>query len=405
MLTFNQLRIIFMTIGNENSTTELHPPVKWVIGGTTNVVSKITKDWVGSDGRQYVNAYDCTYYKDYRGWVYAKQYGYTWTPELGAHWAFIGEAKPYVFFWKAFPWLPTVMTGTADVKAAAALVNHIVNTDFRPNLTTAEGPETLKYIWSKFRPIVSSVKALKKGDIPRAARAVGIKGNWSKILKKSYSDIKLAIKDNDTRGLEKFWLEYRYAITPLVGDVSAGMNFLFEDQGKPRSLRIAKSASNSRSAEVGSGDWPNAKVRESTKYTVTLAEDFDYRALDFNAIAPAVWELLPYSFIVDWALNIGDYLRSRRFFHFSQMTVGCRTRIIRGTSGQPKALAPSASYPENGFSEDTWSSSYSEQTVIQRRPWDGVVPFPQVKNPLTESSHWKRIVDGTAIINGLNRKV
>jgi hypothetical protein len=393
-----------MTIGYENSSSELHPSVKWVVGGTTSVDTKVTKDWEGSDGRQYVNAYDCTYYKDYRGWVYARQYGYTWSPELGGHYAFIGEAKPFVFFWKAFPWLPTVMTGTADVKAAAALVNHIVNTDFRPNLAIAEGPETLKYIWSKFKPIVTSVKALKKGDIRRAARALGMRSNWSKVLGKSYKNIKRAIKDNDTSGLEKFWLEYRYALTPLVLDVSSGMNLLFEQQGKPRSLRIAKSASNNRSVEVGSSDWPDALLRESTKYTVTLKEDFDYRELDFNAIAPAVWELIPYSFMVDWALNIGDYLRSRRFFHFSQMTEGCRTRILRGTSGQPKALAPNASYPENGYTVNTWKSSNSTQTVIQRRPWDGVVPLPQVKNPLTESSHWKRILDGTAIINGLNRR-
>jgi hypothetical protein len=43
------------------------------------------------------------------------------------------------------------------------------------------------------------------------------------------------------------------------------------------------------------------------EYDLTLA---DQLGLDFKSLVTLPWELIPYSFVVDWFLNIGDFIGS-----------------------------------------------------------------------------------------------
>jgi hypothetical protein len=148
--------------------------------------------------------------------------------------------------------------------------------------------------------------------------------------------------------------------------------------------------------------WPGRHVEEYASAGVTLEEDFDYEKIDWLNPFTAAWELTPFSFVVDWSLKIGDFLRARWFFSFSKYSLGYRTSFLTYTSGN---------YAGDFFIADrvdtlcrlegTMETSIDERIYVRRRALTGyTIPLPVVVNPLTEDGHWKRVVDSLALLGG-----
>lgn len=125
------------------------------------------------------------------------------------------------------------------------------------------------------------------------------------------------------------WLEYRYGIMPTILDV-ASLKGVYEhgllrpsevirrtssrkDLGK--SLILQESAAYNRTAHMFGYSWKYFVFRQ---YTVTSHVYFRVRDTSaaqqlgghYTDVIPLVWELIPYSFVVDWTFNIGDWLRA-----------------------------------------------------------------------------------------------
>lgn len=118
------------------------------------------------------------------------------------------------------------------------------------------------------------------------------------------------------------WLEFTYGWKPLASSIyGAGHRLLLEPKG-PRFMSAhgsAKGGFNPTSSSVGNGSTENKVVR-----TIAISEgcrmkaqfSFTTSALDslagFSSLNPVsiVWELTPYSFVVDWFVDVGGYLRN-----------------------------------------------------------------------------------------------
>lgn len=127
------------------------------------------------------------------------------------------------------------------------------------------------------------------------------------------------------RNASNLWLQYAYGWTPLVSDVYSAMDAL---KGVEPKLKLSLSRrANGAELEVkqsGYGYVQGHRVlnevhvssRSSCRTTVSgLFEIKDPSLLTANYVGltnPAllVWELLPYSFVVDWFLPIGAWLES-----------------------------------------------------------------------------------------------
>lgn len=132
------------------------------------------------------------------------------------------------------------------------------------------------------------------------------------------------------------WLEYSYGWVPFMSDVRSAVNLLMDvcDEDESKVGSVFASASQSDYAEVAPTvlyTYSNglyrvfcrgeASFRASTRATwrfTRLAADMPAR---FGLANPAevVWELVPFSFVADWFLPIGDYLSAldapARFSH------------------------------------------------------------------------------------------
>jgi hypothetical protein len=117
------------------------------------------------------------------------------------------------------------------------------------------------------------------------------------------------------------WLEYQYGVRPLLSDVYNTANQLLniDNPNGPMVFRA-------RAVELGDKtltyDYSTPRVKRklrilvSSRCEIVARFKFDSSTIPeiarFSGLNPVglAWELLPYSFVADWFLNIGGYLKN-----------------------------------------------------------------------------------------------
>lgn len=391
-----------MTTGNKVETSVVDPQNTWAIGGIGTPLAGVTRVWAGADGTSTENNYDCIYDHFFRGTCYTSKARQSRDPDNNWEWYDWCEPyKPYYYVF-SFPDAPGVVTGLAELPAISNLISAINGHNFQASVSLAELPETLRYIYDKLKPIMKAVRYLKRGDVRRAFKAVGLTWRKGKIKKPS---IDVSEFDFPSR-----WLEFRYAITPMVHDINNALEYLDSKIGKPVSARIRKGSkfsptlSNAATLMGASEFWPGRTVKEFAVAGVTLVEDFDYEEIDLRNPYTAVWEIFPGSFLIDWAIDIGKYLRARYFFNFAKIKAGYVTSYLKYDSGfYNGGFSPPLPGSECGDRVGSYKDSYQRVDIVRRRQLGAEIPRPKFKNPLTEYEHWVRIVDSFSLISQMGR--
>lgn len=386
-----------MTTGNISNLNSLHPRVYWRVGGYGEPQSLDSREWSGADGFNQINAYSGQYERYYQGYVHSKRWSTTREE--------FSSTVYHAYYCSAFPNGPNGCSTAADLTAMDRLIEQITGTSFALNIFLGEAPESLVYLYKRITPILKSIRYFKRGDVIRGFRAIGLKKiKGKRLVRPNRSDWFVPAS---------WWLEYRYAISPMIMDCNDILEHLDRDLGKPRKVRVKKGSKIElphvypyvSSGSWGMSDlkyWPNLKCTQYCTVGCRIMEDFDYIKVDWMNPWTVIWELTPFSFIVDWFCQIGNFLRARWFFKFSKFEDGFISRLLKYNTGNPVGYSLS-SYPLAGWSADcTFDKSYHERIFAEREKWFGSVPFPTVINPLSKTSHWRRLVDALAILSTLS---
>lgn len=147
------------------------------------------------------------------------------------------------------------------------------------------------------------------------------------LLRRPFSSLhKLLNKASGVRGrvigAAESWLTYRYGIMPIVRDVNSVISGLKKKVGKQR-ITSRVSGSLSRSSNVTTSFTSGAFVtltygKQTTmscdvrgmsldEYIVSLGENIGFTD---KGLVTLPWDLIPYSFVVDWFANVGDFLNA-----------------------------------------------------------------------------------------------
>lgn len=220
------------------------------------------------------------------------------------------------------------------------------------------------------------------------------------------------------RSLSNQWLEFAFGVRPLVMDVRQGAEtvarFKFDNhksrlKGYGKSTDYISSSSNPISANgtVGLQNTRRFRIVECV-YRVgyryeSSAGSFEsgtarrlaqLSGFDWTQFVPSIWELLPYSFLVDYFVNVGDLLSAM----FTE-TDGIQwiNKTIRHTIREESYAGLHAGVPNPSGQTDyagTEFGSYVAQTESWSRTGPASLDFPslQFTVPGVTSLRWLNIL-------------
>lgn len=220
-----------------------------------------------------------------------------------------GSTETYWVYNTTYPDRSQSWGANDDLKLLNRLSEKIKGHDFNAGIFAAEGHQAVATIRNSAVSLFDLYKGVKHGNIPEALRALGrITGH-----KRPPRGFQAKMTINDIAGA---WLAIKYAWEPLIKDVYSAAKAIERMSDGERLLKF--SATNSiygrytddSSSAIYDVTW---KKRSKIIYKLSIAptEQRTWGLYDPVSIA---WELVPFSFVIDWFIPVGQFLDSRSFF-------------------------------------------------------------------------------------------
>lgn len=218
------------------------------------------------------------------------------------------EARGFSFANLVLPKLPTVaaLHNEAFTKALQRLADAKVNLP----VAVAEASKTTQLITNTANRIFNAYRSFRKGRFRDTARYLGISSGT----------------------VHKTWLEYKYGWMPLLMDVKNAAEFLAQQHvAKPIYLTGLGTASSQASyfqqlsrvhgwrsfsrASITRQSVATREVRVKIYARVVNSQATQLQQLGLTNPALVAWELVPFSFVFDWFISVGDYLQAVTALH------------------------------------------------------------------------------------------
>lgn len=201
----------------------------------------------------------------------------------------------------------------------------------------AERRQTAGLIAKSVNRLASAALAIRRGNLKHAARLFSNDGKPSSLWK----DI-----PPHPKNLANHWLEFQYGWKPLLSDIYGSAELLAKTFNSQRPLIVRSRVSENYVLpfKVLAGRGTNNGLAELRclssgqnrhSYVIQFREDEAFLARMAstgitNPLALA-WELLPYSFVVDWFIPVGDYLNNLTATNGLTFVRGSSTSVMHWT--------------------------------------------------------------------------
>ncbi|DAD51016.1 TPA_asm: maturation protein [ssRNA phage SRR6960551_12] len=173
------------------------------------------------------------------------------------------------------------------------------------------------------------------------------------------------------------WLQYRYGVRLLINDVNQVLKQLqdWSSQRQVYTARGSKSVVDSYRKDngpflLGPGYWASGyQIDEKVECRGTSHDEYSLSlagalGLDGRQLLTVGWELVPYSFVVDWFANVGDFLNASvptpELLHIGECLSTRRTTTI-------VSWAEPAGTNGNGYSNAGSRGTHSVTTIRYSR--------------------------------------
>lgn len=329
-----------------------------------------------------------------------RYYSYVYNPTGALYWeinGLCGTASSVIT--SASPLITEVHAGglSTDVSNAAKIKCLGKVSDAKVNLAVAlaEASKTSDLILGTARRIDRAYRAFRRGNLREVARQLNI-----------------------TPGrVHKNWLEYKYGWMPLLMDVKNSAEFLAQES-IGRATRFSCKASEKRTGTLkwlsttGKYGSPTLtlpvtrtltwSVTHTAKLWCELQNPHLSAAQQLGITNPAlvVWELIPFSFVFDWFVQVGNYLQA--------VTALDGVTVRRGMQSSVDTYAYSCVFPSSVHTEGSYTYSGSGLNIsctirqYSRYTW---LPDPSELYPPTAKGihNMDRLVTSLALIRGTYR--
>lgn len=211
------------------------------------------------------------------------------------------------------------------------------------------------------------------------------------------------------------WLELVFGLEPLMSDIAAIAETALSSYSTPRIKRLQFTAqAASASTSVSDVLPPNSVVwtqrtqdytdEVSCRYSVGYRETIsgvqegwrkviDHAGFNLREIVPTAWELLPWSFLIDYVSNIGDVIESNavsmRDVAWSYLTTRRNGKLVVSTLCSKGWMTPDTSaYYDLLPGHDALSSS----SIVEVKREAASIPYGELRFSLPEKDgHFKNL--------------
>lgn len=268
--------------------------------------------------------------------------------------------------------------------------------DQKVNIAQAIGErqQTIDLIATTAKRLADSFLALKKGDVVAAAR---LATGFAKPSRRVRQNFRKQYKVDPDKAASNAWLELQYGWKPLLQDIYDAAEFAA--QRATNEVKSKATASVKREIVETSVPFQGGQVQQynglyDRKVSLIVkmqcrfipTDDASHNLVQLGLTNPFLlaWELLPYSFVVDWFLPIGTWLSLQDatvglvFLDGGSVTVQKRRLFWDYNKGSDDGGLYDTKYGITASGNQIWDT-------VEREPLGSFpsVKFPQFKNPLS----------------------
>lgn len=236
--------------------------------------------------------------------------------------------------------ITTNINAAIQKQASDESVNKLLSRakDMKINLAQAfaERQQTANLIATTATRMANAMRNLKKGDLGAAAENLGVK-----VSKNARRRHNRSFKNNQSQAVANGWLELQYGWKPLLGDVFGAAEAIANANHRPPRFRVSATAKRHLVSSYETG----GKVANSlpvlneveTHYEVKHVVYFQPHASVLSVPAAlgltnpllVAWELVPYSFVVDWFFPLGNWISNLDATFGLEFVGGSKTEFER----------------------------------------------------------------------------
>lgn len=283
--------------------------------------------------------------------------------------------------------LGNVLTSESQYELIARLKRKLQGSEFNLGIFLGEGHQALTMVGNAAIRLAKYLHHMRRADFLGAHRALFENTSRAPIAKRD--------KAWGRRTAAQNHLEWTYGWFPLLSDMKAGAEFLARHLEVPleTTYRVNIKAGREATRDLASGTsfkgscwaqevqrrWLIARLKEQPGLI---------HQLGLSDPASIAWEVLPFSFVADWVIPIGDYLAARGF-----------TAGLVGTFVTSDKSVWTCHYPQGSpMRIDQTSGPMRVNGQFVRSVSTSLdVPMPRVRS-LGEAFSWRRALNAVALV-------
>lgn len=276
-------------------------------------------------------------------------------------------------------------TSNDDLALYGKLREKVAGSDFNAGVALAELPQSLALIADAAIRIRKGLNALKRGNLPEAIKQLAGHKRARKIPKGTTVSNSKTVQSN--------WLELQYGWRPLLQDVYGGAELLSHHLSVPiqQVLRVSKQAKGYLDRGSSYVVPASSEVLTKKRLKAIISERDVPQLIGLTDPLSVIWEKVPYSFVVDWFIPIGNYLSARGL---SQALKGTFVLSTLNTSKGSGAVFSGIDATVDSLSGPLdWTKGNLSRTVSSTLQ----IPLPSFK-PLMKVASWQHCANAIALL-------
>lgn len=245
---------------------------------------------------------------------------------------------------RTYVWRPVVSKDTLDQAYTEALAKAARR---KITLTTeaAELGKSIQTLADRFRKLVAALVLIKRGRFADAWRMFGVR-TW--------------------RSGAETWLEWQYGWKPMINTVQSALELVEKGLDERPTFHVTRTIRKPLPDPHGYFHYigeEGCKVRFDFELKDRFKSNQNQVGLSLQSMIETGWELLPFSFVVDWVIPIGTFIQSLGATQGLTFKGGSNTRWVRN------------------FIEDTWFANGSDRKLLKgKKPSCTIRSFAVVRD-------------------------